>query len=459
MYTIDFEKPCHVYFIGIGGISMSALAKLLVHKGFTVSGSDFKKSPATEELEALGCLINYSQVTQNISSSIDLIVYTAAIKANNPEMIQALALDIPAITRADLLGQVMCYYQNAINIAGTHGKTTTTSMISEIFLKADADPTIFLGGILDSIGGNYRLGSHDILINEACEYTNSFLSFNPTLNIILNVEADHLDFFKDIDEIRDSFRRFNGKLKKGNTCIINADIPDYRELTDGYDILVITYSVTDNSADYSTTDLTCDEAGHYSFTLLKNGEPAGDYSLSVTGIHNVSNALAAIACADCFGIDHSTVQEALHSFSGTHRRFEKIGEFNGVTVIDDYAHHPSEIAATLKGAKNIKTGNIWCVFQPHTYSRTKAFLVDFAKALSLADKIVLADIYAARETDTLGVSSEDIKNLLINMGKEAYYFKTFEEIEKFLQKNCINGDMLITMGAGNVVDIAKAMVQ
>lgn len=458
MYKIDFNNPIHVHFIGIGGISMSGLAHILAARGFTVSGSDSRESELTDALEREGCTCYYTQKAENIHSDYDLVVYTAAISDTNPELERARSMGIPTITRAELLGQLMTNYRVAVNIAGTHGKTTTTSMLTDILLAGECDPTVSVGGILHSIGGNIRVGKSDIFVTEACEYTNSFLSFHPTLNVILNVKADHLDFFKDLDDIRRSFKLFTEKLPDGGTLIINSDIEDYEYFFSDKKCEVITFGSDPEKSDYSAADITYDEMGDCTYTLLIKNKPSGTIHLRVPGVHNVYNSLAAVAAALKLGLDIDTVKRGLSGFTGTDRRFQKKGEFNGVTVIDDYAHHPDEITATLSSARHYPHKKIWCVFQPHTYSRTKALLGDFAKALSEADVVVLADIYAARETDTLGISSENLKSAIGELGTECYYFKSFEEIEKFLKKNCINGDLLITMGAGDIYKVGEALI-
>ena len=458
MYKIDFNNPIHIHFIGIGGISMSGLAKILLSKGFTVSGSDAHSSALTDELIGDGCIVSVPQSAGNITNDIDLVVYTAAIHPDNPEFKAAKEAGLPMLTRAELLGQIMTIYKNAINIAGTHGKTTTTSMVSEILLAASMDPTISVGGILNSIGGNTRVGGDRYFVAEACEYTNSFLSFYPTIDVILNVKADHLDFFKDIDDIRHSFKLFTEKLPKDGTLIINTDIDNYEYFYKDTDCEVITVGSNPATSRYSAADIAYDSAGCCSYTLLIDNKPNGTIKLGVPGEHNVYNSLAAIAVAIKLGLDLETIKKGLCGFSGTDRRFQKKGTFNGVTVVDDYAHHPDEITATLDSAKHFPHNRTWCVFQPHTYSRTKALLGDFAKALSAADIVVLADIYAARETDNLGISSADLQKAIGELGKECYYFHSFEEIEKFLLKNCINGDLLITMGAGDIYKVGEALV-
>jgi UDP-N-acetylmuramate--alanine ligase len=463
MYKIDFSHPCSVYFVGIGGISMSGLAEILADAGFHVSGSDRAKSSLTESLEQKGIKVFYGQRAGNITPNIDCVVFTSAIHPDNPEYVATLQQGIPYLSRAQLLGQLMRNYRTSIAVSGTHGKTTTTSMVSEILLQADVDPTLSIGGIYKSIGGNIRVGGSEYFVTEACEYTNSFLSFFPTIGIILNIEEDHLDFFKDLADIRSSFRKFAQLLPADGCLIINADIPGWQEIAEGLACRVITYSMSDTGADYYPTDIVHDEFGHPSFQVHISGggtsiRPVRTCRLQVSGDHNVSNALAAIALADLVGVDSSVTLKALADFTGTDRRFEYKGRVGGVTIIDDYAHHPTEITATLNAAKNYPHKTLWCVFQPHTYTRTKAFLEDFAAALCLADKVVLADIYAARETDTLGISSRTLQERITAAGGECYYFPTFDEIENFLLENCTNGDLLITMGAGDVLKIGENLL-
>ena len=457
MYKINFDKPIHIHFIGIGGISMSGLAEILLEEGFTVSGSDSKESPLTKKLESEGAVIHYGQCAENITDTIDCVVYTAAINRSNPELMEAVSRKIPMLTRAELLGQLMKNYDTPIAVSGTHGKTTTTSMISHILLAADLDPTISVGGILKAIGGNIRVGKSETFITEACEYTNSFLHFFPKISVILNIEEDHLDFFKDLEDIRHSFHQFAGLLPADGTLVINGEIENYPEIYEGLDCKVVTYG-SDADFDYSAEDIAYDDKGFVSFELIKHGERKGRIQLSVTGDHNVSNALASIATAELLDIPMETIQKGLLSFGGTDRRFEYKGTFNGVTVVDDYAHHPTEITATLKAAQHYPHEKIWCVFQPHTYTRTKAFFNEFAEALSHTDHLVLADIYAARETDTLGVSSEALAEEAAKLGTDAHYFPSFAEIEAFLKENCQPGDLLITMGAGDVVKVGEELL-
>ena len=437
---------------------MCPLAEVLRGMGLHVQGSDMTESDTVRHLRSLGIPVAIGHNAENLGDC-DLVVRTAAVHDSNPEIAGAVARGIPVYERAQAWGAIMQRYPNALCVAGTHGKTTTTSMCTHIFLAAQRDPTVMIGGVLPCpLGAGHRVGKGDTIILESCEYCNSFLSFFPTVAVILNVDADHLDFFKDLEDIRNSFHKFAKLLPADGCLIINGAIDRLQEITGDLDCRVITFNKeavnSDGAAaDYYPSDITYDEFGHPSFTLHRHGEVSGSFSLQVPGEHNVCNAIASIALADLLKIDREVTASALHGFTGTDRRFEYKGTIGGVTIVDDYAHHPTEIAATLHAAANYPHKTLWCVFQPHTYTRTKAFMKDFAKALSLADKVVLADIYAARETDTLGISSETLQTEIRALGHECYYFPSFDEIENFLLENCINGDLLITMGAGDVVKI------
>ena len=457
MYKIDFNQTIHVHFIGIGGISMSGLAEILLKEGFTVSGSDNKASDLTDQLAAHGARIMIGQRAENILPGTGLVVYTAAIHPDNPEWQAAKAAGIPMLSRAEFLGQLMDNYARSVAVAGTHGKTTTTSMIAHILLAANADPTISVGGMLSSIGGNIRVGGSDVFLTEACEYTNSFLNFHPKYSIILNIEEDHMDFFKDLQDIRHSFHAFAANTRENGTLILNGAIQDPEEITGGLSCRTVTFGVR-GTEDYTAADISYDERACASFTWIGHGKTGGHIRLHVPGSHNIANALAAIAFAAEAGIDAETIRQGLESFGGTARRFEYKGNLGGITIVDDYAHHPTEIRATLTAAKNYPHNRIVCVFQPHTYSRTKAFWKEFVQALSLADLVVLADVYAARETDTLGIRSEDLAKEIRRQGTECCYFPTFDGIEKFLLKECINNDLLITMGAGDVYKVGEDLL-
>ena len=457
MYKINFETPIHVHFIGIGGISMSGLAEILIKEGFTISGSDNKESALTQHLIEKGAKIYYGQKASNITDEIDAVVYTAAIHEDNEEFAEVVKRQIPMLSRAELLGQLMTNYKVPIAVSGTHGKTTTTSMLSHILLEGEKDPTISVGGILQAIHGNIRVGDSDVFITEACEYTNSFLHFFPKISVILNVEEDHMDFFKDLDDIRNSFRKFAELLPEDGTLVINKEIDQYEDIIKDLKCNILTYG-RNIDADYSAKNITYNEKGCASFDLYKNDEKIDRIDLSVTGDHNVSNALSAIAVGELVDIPLETIKKGLLAFTGTDRRFQYKGEVNGFTIIDDYAHHPTEIAATLNAVKHYPHKETWCIFQPHTYTRTKAFFHEFAEALSLADHVMLVDIFPARETDTLGMSSELLVEELKKCGADAYYLPSFEEAEKFILEHCIHGDVLITMGAGDVVNIGESLL-
>ena len=457
MYKINFNQPIHIHFIGIGGISMSGLAEILLEEHFTVSGSDAKESDLTRHLEHMGVQIFYGQKAENIIDGIDLVVYTAAISETNPEFARAKEVGLPMLSRAELLGQIMDNYKQSIAVAGTHGKTTTTSMISQILLQAKCDPTISVGGILKAIDGNLRVGKSDVFITEACEYTNSFLNFRPKYSIILNVEAEHLDFFKDIQDIRHSFHLFAKNTLENGAIIINGDIEHYEELVKDLAPAVLTFGRT-ASSDFYPENITFNEKACATYDAMFRGEKLMTVSLNVPGMHNVTNSLAAIALAKDLKISDENILAGLSAFGGADRRFQYKGCVDGVTIIDDYAHHPTEIRATLTAAEKYPHKRLVLVFQPHTYSRTKAFLDDFADVLSMADVVVLADIYAAREKNTIGISSKDILTKLEEKGTECYYFPSFSEIENFLLENCVNGDLLITMGAGDIVNVGESLL-
>ena len=458
---IEFDKPCHVYFMGIGGVSMSGLAEILHQYHFTVSGSDMQENQSVKKLHDMGIHINIGQVASNITDDIDFIVYTAAIRPDNEEFMAAQEKGITMLTRAELLGQLMDEYKYSIAVAGTHGKTTTTSMLSHILLEADTDPTISIGGMLKVIDGNIRVGHSDYFVTEACEYTNSYHSFKPYINIILNIDNDHLDFFKNLDNIIESFAVFATKTVEGGALVINGDMPYtdiVRDRVKDRNIKVITFGTGENN-DYRAADIELNPLGQPTYKLMKNGEFISDITLSVNGVHNAVNSLSAIAVAEYAGISMDKIREGLLKCHSADRRFQYKGTLKGdVKVIDDYAHHPTEIAATLAVANSVKTGDLWVAFQPHTYSRTKALLPDFVKALSAADHVLLADIYAAREPFDESISSKNIETLLKEKGVDAIYLGSFDAIKNYFLNNYKNNDLLITMGAGNIDSVGSELL-
>ena len=459
MYQIDFNRPQHIHFIGIGGISMSGLAEVLLGRGFKITGSDAHDSDLIEHLRANGAVVTIGQKAENITPDIDVIVYTAAVHPDNPEFAAAAKSGRPMLTRAELLGELMQNYHKSIAVAGTHGKTTTTSMIAHILLAADCDPTISVGGILPAIGGNIRVGASDTFVTEACEYTNSFLSLVPTVGMILNVDADHLDFFKDLDDIANSFHIFASQIPADGTLVMNRDSKKFDEVTSGISCKLVTYSLKED-ADYTAANIEHDAFGCGSFDCYESGNLLGRITLSVPGIHNVSNALATVAAVRTLGIPADAIIEGLKNFTGADRRFEYKGKMGEVTVLDDYAHHPTEIKATLSAAKNVKHNKLWLIFQPHTYTRTKALFNEFVDAFTDADVAIVTDIYAAREKDVYNISSYKLVTAMKakHPDKPVYYVKDFEDIVKYIEKFAGKDDIVMTMGAGDVYKVGDMLL-
>lgn len=449
----------HIHFVGIGGISMSGLAEILNYEGFNISGSDIKETSITKSLRKQGIKVTIGQKSENIENGTDIVVFTAAVKHDNPEIITSEQKGIPVIERATLLGAIMDKYKNSIAVSGTHGKTTTTSMISEIIMAAKLDPTITIGGILQSIEGNIRLGSSEYFVAEACEYFDSFLHFKPYVGVILTIDADHLDYFKNMENIRKSFHKFAGNISNSGTLVINTSIPNYKDICKDISANVLTYGSYDETSDITAANLSVSQKGTYSFDVNLHGNFMCHITLKVPGRHNVDNALAAFAAAKVLDVDNKYIIEGLESFLGTDRRFQYKGKFDGVTVIDDYAHHPTEIRATLAAAKNIEKNKLWCIFQPHTYSRTHNLINEFTTAFSDADKIIVADIYAAREKDTGLINAEQLVEHIKQNGQDAVYVGDFDAIKDYVQHNCQCGDLLITMGAGDVYLIGESLVK
>lgn len=440
-----------IHLVGIGGVSMSALAELLLHLGAKITGSDRTQSEVTDKLVALGAKITYAHLPENVEHA-DLVIRTAAVHDDNPEIVRAHALNIPVMERAQAWGAIMTAYRNAICVAGTHGKTTTTSMLTLIGMQCGIDPTVMVGSNLPAINGTLRIGAHDCFIAESCEYTNSFLSFHPTVAVILNVDADHLDFFKDIDDIIHSFHRFCQLVPENGAIVVNHDSANALKAVTGIDRTCITFGST-SEADVYPENVT-DRHGYYSFDVMHHGQLFTHVDLSVPGYHNMLNALASCAVCVFLGLDAASSAEGLKQFTGSARRFQLTGHTaSGAMVIDDYAHHPTEMLATLKTAREMDYDRIICVFQPHTYSRTQALLPQFIDALKLCDKAILADIYAAREQNTYGISSKDIADALD--GGE--YYDSFEKIEARLLDIAQHGDLILTMGAGNINAIGSAI--
>lgn len=455
VYLPDYKN---IHCIGIGGIGLSAIAEILLSRGYQVSGSDMRESEITERLLDDGAKIFLGHRAKNVEDA-ELVIYSAAVGSDNPELARAEELSIPAITRAQALGALMDEYDNSIAISGTHGKTTTTSMVSLILKNAEKSPTILVGGNLSEINGNVYVGDNKYFVTEACEYMDSFLSLKPKIEIILNIDSDHLDYFKDVEHIASSFDKF-AKLVPENGAVIAYDANPFVKRVIENIPNAITFGLNE-SCDYYASDIDFDSEGMPSFKVNHGGKQLCEVKLAVPGEHNILNALASFVCCHILDVDVDDIVKTLSAFKGTQRRFDVLGRTsNDIRVVDDYAHHPTEIKATLSAVKNMKHNNLWCLFQPHTYTRTMALMDDFAESFEAADKIVLAEIYAAREKNIHKVSSKSLMNKIkeVDPTKEVYFFKDFDEIANFVYNNAEEGDLVITMGAGDIYKVGEMIL-
>lgn len=438
------------HLVGIGGVSMSPLAEVLSRRGLMISGSDIRESDTTRRLSGLGIDVKIGHAPENIDGA-KFVVRTAAARDDNPEIAEARRRGIPVFERAEAWGAIMREYRNAICISGTHGKTTTTSMVTHILMAAESDPTVMIGGTLPLLQSCYRVGHGETIVLESCEYYNSFHSFFPTVAVVLNIDEDHLDFFKDIEDIKRSFRKFCEITPEDGTVIFNADDANTVDALAGIGRRTITFGLGEN-ADVRAVDI---ELGRRtSFTILYKGEEYAKLNLKVTGLHNVKNALAAAAVAISAGIPSTAVCSGLASFSGAERRLEYKGCVNGADVYDDYAHNPGELDALFSAVSQLGYKRIICAFQPHTFSRTKLLMEGFVKQLSRADKVVLAAVYAARESDTYGVSSRDLQSRL----PDSVYCPDFDSLEKTLREMATPGDIILTVGAGDIYRVGERLI-
>lgn len=445
-----FNRAKKLRFIGIGGISMSSLAMIAKDRGFEVSGYDRARSNLTEKLEDAGISIDYEPSPASIDSC-DAVVYTAAMKDTHPEMAEARAKNKPLVKRAEFLGYIMQRYKNRIGVAGMHGKSTTTSMLSQIFMESAVDPTIVNGAELSVLeGGAYRVGGSGHFIFEACEYTDSFLSFLPTISVVLNIDRDHVDYFLTMEQTINSFARY---IALAPNALVNWDDARVRVACSDYKGNLVRAGIESADVDYRAVNISY-EKGFGEFDVEKHGAILGHVKLGVPGSHSVLDALIAAAASDMSGIDFDSIARGLCNFKGAHRRMERVGSINGIEIYDDYAHHPAEIKTTLSGVMKQGYNNVWCVFQPHTFSRTAGLFDEFSRAFDEVDHVIFADIYAARETNTFGVSSEDLAKAV---GKNASYLPSFEAIADFLRENARKGDLILTMGAGDVYKIGKML--
>ena len=439
------------HLVGIGGVSMSPLAEVLHGAGMVITGSDMRESPAVEHLRSLGIPVSIGHRAENLGEA-ELVIRTAAVHDSNPEISAAHAQGVPVFERAQAWGAIMRGYQHALCISGTHGKTTTTSMCTHIIMAAGLDPTVMIGGTLPLLGAGHRVGKGDTIILESCEYCNSFLSFFPTIAVILNIEADHLDFFKDLEDVEHSFRAFADRVPENGLIVANADDANTMHTLEGETRPVLTFGL--EQGDVHAANLTWHN-GLPSFDVIYRGEVFTHVDLRVPGEHNVKNALAAAAASIALAVSPQAVSEGLNAFRGAGRRFEHKGTFHGAEIYDDYAHHPGELQALLSAARALGYARIICAFQPHTYTRTHALFDDFVEVLREPDLTILAEIFAAREVNELGISSKDLAQRI--PGSE--YYSTLPEVTQRLRELAKPGDLILTVGAGDIYTAGEALVR
>jgi len=454
-----FNKYKNVFMIGIGGISMSGIAEILKAWGVSVSGSNNVSSKVTDHLTSIGVDVKIGHDAKNINNH-DLVIYTAAISQDNPELLKAQELGIPAIERADFVGEMTKAFKETICISGTHGKSTTSSMVSSCFLSANLDPTIQIGAELNLINGNFRVGKSDYLILEACEYVDSFLKFHPKAEIILNIDNDHLNYFKNLENIKKSFTRYVNLVPEDGIVIVNDDDENCKEIYNDCKGKVIKYSIENETADYYAKNITFNDLGYPTFDVYHNGELFISVNLSVLGIHNVSNALATIVLCHEYNLNNESIIEGLKLYTGVGRRFEFLGSYKeNILVYDDYAHHPTEIETTVNSVKCVKHNESWAVFQPHTYSRTAEHYKEFGEILANFDHIVIAEIYGAREINTFNISEQDIINVIKPINQNVINIMKYDEIVDYLKENVKANDLVITIGAGPVNEVGLKLLQ
>ena len=440
------------HLIGVGGVSMSPLAEVLAGMGLAIDGSDMAESEKTEHLRSLGIDVKIGHNAMNVSPDIQFVVRTAAVHDDNPEIVEARARNVPIFERAQAWGAIMKDYRRSLCISGTHGKTTTTSMCTHILMAAEMDPTVMIGGTLPLLHAGHRVGGGDTIIMESCEYHDSFLSFWPTIAVVLDIEADHLDYFKDLDEIKKSFREFASHVPEDGYIVANADDRNTMDAIEGLERRIVTFGLSDNADVYARN---IHRVGATSeFDVMYHGRKFTSVTLHVPGLHNIKDALAATAACVCLGARPNAVKYGLAGFNGAGRRFEFKGKFSGADVYDDYAHHPGELKALLDAVEPLGYNRIIIIFQPHTYTRTAALFEDFVRQLRRSDVLYLAEIYAARETNTLGISSADLAARI----EGARFFSTFDEIEQSVRGEARPGDLILTVGAGDVYKIGERLV-
>lgn len=457
---MNLKNYQHIHCVGIGGIGLSAIAEILLSRGYRVSGSDIKENAVTKHLEELGAEIFFEHNEKNLGDT-DLLIYSAAVSMENPELAKAAESRIDMLSRAEALGIVMADYDISVAVSGTHGKTTTTSMISLALENAKLSPTILVGGMLSELKGNVKVGNSEYFVTEACEYMDSFLKLRPRVEVILNIDSDHLDYFKDIDHIAASFKAFADLVPQQGFVVAYDANPFVKAVVHDLRCPVVTFGFSETS-DFYAKNIRFNSKGCPAYDLYNKGQFLNSFQLSVPGEHNITNSLAAIATCTELHVAIEVIKQTLEAFTGTHRRFDIIGNTeSGLMIVDDYAHHPTEINATLSAAKNVPHKKLWCLFQPHTYTRTRALFNEFSEALCAADVIILAEIYAAREKNIYKISSkslvEDIKKK--HPEKDVYFIPDFDLMAKFTLDNAQDGDMIITMGAGDIYRVGEMILE
>jgi UDP-N-acetylmuramate--alanine ligase len=457
---LDLTAYRHIHCIGIGGIGLSAVAEIFLSRGYWVTGSDMKESDVTERMRAAGAIVFIGHEPLNVVGA-DLVVFSSAVSRDNPELLAAEEHGIPIVTRAEVLGSLMKEYAHSVAVAGTHGKTTTTSMVSLILEDGGKDPTVLVGGNLDAFNGNVKVGQSSYFVTEACEYMDSFLSLSPRYEIIWNIASDHLDYFQDIDHIVHAFAQFTELVPADGVIIAFDANPFVASILKSVNQRVITFGFND-TCDFYAKDIVFNADGMPAFALFGRQGFLAHLQLSIPGEHNIANALAATACCLDMGVDIQHIVSTLSAFTGTQRRFDSIGTTkNGIRIVDDYAHHPTEIRATLKAAANIPHNRMWCLFQPHTYTRTLALFHEFGEAFAVADTVILAEIYAAREKNIYKISSKQLVAEIkkADPDKDVYFFDSFDEIANFVLHNAEPGDLVLTMGAGDIYKVAELIME
>lgn len=456
-FNLNNHDISYVHFIGIGGISMSGIASLLLDKGYKVSGSDRSSSELIESLGKKGAEIFIGQKSENIKNP-DIVVYTDAILDDNEELIKAKSLDVPVVTRGVFLGALMRNYENSIAVSGSHGKSTATSMISKILLNSNEDATILLGGQLDDMQGNVHVGDEKYLVTEACEYKGNIRYYYPQTVIVLNIDEDHLDYYKDLNDIVDTFKTYLSNQDENSKTILNLNEENNKLILDSVKGELITYAQENYEADYVAHNIKFDEIGRPNFDLkMKNGG-VEHFELGVIGRHNINNAMASIIATYENGIDIETIRKNLKAYTGLKRRMEIVGHVNDATIMTDYGHHPSEIKVTLDALREHTEGKLVCVWQPHTYSRTKRLFNDFLTCFDSTDEVIVTDIYAAREKFDPSIHSKDVVDALIESGINAKYLGTFEEARDYVYQIANPKDLIITTGCGNPDVLARMIV-